>query len=355
MIMAAISRWLPCRGIVRLRRLVCVARTGAASLGRLRSAISARAVGQRRRAAAAGFQAPAARRAEPPAEGCAQRPDHPARRRRLRPGVDLRRRDQHADAEQARRRGHQLQHLPHHVDLLAHARRVAHRAQPPARRQRHDRGARGRLGRLYRRDPQDLGDDGRGACGTTATRPAAIGKWHNTPADQTTAMGPFDRWPTGHGFDYFYGFLAGETSQWEPRLVENTNAVEPPHDEKYHLSEDLAERGIDWLRRPPVVLARQTVLPVLGAGRRARAAPDLQGMGRQVQRQVRRRLGCLSRARLRAPEATGLDSGRYQADAARRIDGRLGQHSRSPAPVPAAADGDLSPASSSTSTRRPAS
>ena len=38
---------------------------------------------------------------------------------------------------------------------------------------------------------------------------AAFGKWHNTPADQTTAMGPFDRWPTGHGFDYFYGFLAG--------------------------------------------------------------------------------------------------------------------------------------------------
>jgi arylsulfatase A-like enzyme len=78
---------------------------------------------------------------------------------------------------------------------------------------------------------------------------AAIGKWHNTPADQTTAMGPFDRWPTGHGFDYFYGFLAGETSQWEPRLVENTNQIEPPHDEKYHLSEDLAQHGIDWLRK----------------------------------------------------------------------------------------------------------
>jgi len=78
---------------------------------------------------------------------------------------------------------------------------------------------------------------------------AAIGKWHNTPANQTTAMGPFDRWPTGHGFDYFYGFLAGETSQWEPRLVENTNPVEPPHDATYHLSEDLAQHGVDWLRR----------------------------------------------------------------------------------------------------------
>ena len=78
---------------------------------------------------------------------------------------------------------------------------------------------------------------------------AAIGKWHNTPADQTTAMGPFDRWPNGHGFDYFYGFLAGETSQWEPRLFENRNAVEPPHSEKYHLSEDLADKAVAWLRR----------------------------------------------------------------------------------------------------------
>jgi len=78
---------------------------------------------------------------------------------------------------------------------------------------------------------------------------AAIGKWHNTPADQTTAMGPFDRWPTGHGFDYFYGFLAGETSQWEPRLFENLNTIEPPHDKTYHLSEDLADRAVTWLRR----------------------------------------------------------------------------------------------------------
>jgi arylsulfatase A-like enzyme len=80
---------------------------------------------------------------------------------------------------------------------------------------------------------------------------AAFGKWHNTPADQTTAMGPFTLWPTGEGigFDYFYGFLAGETSQWEPRLFENLNAIEPPHNANYHLSEDLAQRAIDWLRK----------------------------------------------------------------------------------------------------------
>jgi arylsulfatase len=78
---------------------------------------------------------------------------------------------------------------------------------------------------------------------------SAFGKWHNTPADQTTAMGPFDYWPTGYGFEYFYGFLAGETSQWEPRLIENTTAIEPPHDEKYHLTEDMADRGIAWLKK----------------------------------------------------------------------------------------------------------
>lgn len=87
--------------------------------------------------------------------------------------------------------------------------------------------------------------------GAYGYKTAAFGKWHNTPATETTAMGPFTLWPTGTGigFDYFYGFLAGETSQWEPRLVENLNPIEPPHDEKYHLSEDLADQAITWMRK----------------------------------------------------------------------------------------------------------
>ncbi len=80
---------------------------------------------------------------------------------------------------------------------------------------------------------------------------AAFGKWHNTPAEETTAAGPFDNWPTGVGFDYFYGFLAGEASQYEPHLVRNTTVVLPPKtpEEGYHLSEDLADDAIGWLRR----------------------------------------------------------------------------------------------------------
>lgn len=80
----------------------------------------------------------------------------------------------------------------------------------------------------------------------------AWGKWHNTPATDTTAAGPFDYWPAGYGFEYFYGFLAGEASQYEPHLVRNTTVVHPnaPKDGKpYHLTEDLADDAIGWLRQ----------------------------------------------------------------------------------------------------------
>lgn len=77
---------------------------------------------------------------------------------------------------------------------------------------------------------------------------AAFGKWHNTPPLDTTAAGPFDTWPTAYGFEHFYGFLAGETSQYEPRLYRNTTPIEPPRDENYHLSEDLASQAVNWLQ-----------------------------------------------------------------------------------------------------------
>jgi arylsulfatase len=78
---------------------------------------------------------------------------------------------------------------------------------------------------------------------------AAFGKWHNTPADETTAAGPFGDWPSERGFEHFYGFLAGEASQWEPNLVRNTTVVPPPKtpEQGYHLSEDLADEAIRWL------------------------------------------------------------------------------------------------------------
>ena len=77
---------------------------------------------------------------------------------------------------------------------------------------------------------------------------AAFGKWHNTPDHELGACGPFDRWPTGKGFDYFYGFQGGESSQWYTPLFENTAPIEIPYDNpKWHLSEALANRAIGWI------------------------------------------------------------------------------------------------------------
>lgn len=80
---------------------------------------------------------------------------------------------------------------------------------------------------------------------------SAFGKDHNTPVEQI-ANGPYDRTPTGRGFDYFYGFIAGETSQWEPTLWENTTPVSIPHVDDYedfHLTEAMADKAITWMRR----------------------------------------------------------------------------------------------------------
>jgi len=84
-----------------------------------------------------------------------------------------------------------------------------------------------------------------GAYGYTS---GAFGKWHNTPTIDITPTGPFDQWPTGLGFDYFYGFLAGEASQYEPILFENTLAIDYPDTEGYHLTEDLADHAITFMR-----------------------------------------------------------------------------------------------------------
>jgi len=80
---------------------------------------------------------------------------------------------------------------------------------------------------------------------------AAWGKWHNTPDWETSPMGPFRRWPTGQGFEYWYGFHGGETSQWEPQLFRNEAPVEPPKkpEQGYHLTEDITDDAIAWIHR----------------------------------------------------------------------------------------------------------
>ncbi len=76
-----------------------------------------------------------------------------------------------------------------------------------------------------------------------------FGKNHNVPDWQTSQAGPFDLWPVGLGFEYFYGFIGGDTSQWAPAIVENTRPIEPPHDDpSYNFDKDMADKAIAWLR-----------------------------------------------------------------------------------------------------------
>jgi len=77
---------------------------------------------------------------------------------------------------------------------------------------------------------------------------AAFGKWHQVPDWEATPTGPFDRWPTGEGFERFYGFIGGETDQFDPSLFDGTTPVLRPPGKDYHLTEDLAAKAIGWAR-----------------------------------------------------------------------------------------------------------
>ena len=79
---------------------------------------------------------------------------------------------------------------------------------------------------------------------------AAIGKWHMTPSHVQGAAGPFDRWPSGWGFDYFWGFLGGESGQYDPMIYENDSVDRVyggPSDRSFYLPDAMADKTIEWL------------------------------------------------------------------------------------------------------------
>jgi hypothetical protein len=77
-----------------------------------------------------------------------------------------------------------------------------------------------------------------------------FGKNHNTPAFQYSAAGPFDQWPSGMGFEYFYGFMGGESDQWTPYLFRDHTQIFPWVDKPdYNLTTDMADEAIDYLKR----------------------------------------------------------------------------------------------------------
>ncbi|MGH7278028.1 MAG: sulfatase-like hydrolase/transferase [Candidatus Rokuibacteriota bacterium] len=76
----------------------------------------------------------------------------------------------------------------------------------------------------------------------------AAGKWHLTPLAEATAAGPFEAWPLGRGFDRWYGFHGAMTDEWHPELFEDNHPIDAPDRRGYHLSEDLVDRAIAFVR-----------------------------------------------------------------------------------------------------------
>lgn len=83
---------------------------------------------------------------------------------------------------------------------------------------------------------------------------AQFGKCHEVPVWETSPLGPFTQWPTGSGFERFYGFIAGETNQWVPALYRDTVPIEPPDDPDYHLTVDLTDRAIEWIAQQKALM-----------------------------------------------------------------------------------------------------
>lgn len=98
---------------------------------------------------------------------------------------------------------------------------------------------------------------------------AQFGKCHEVPVWQSSPMGPFDAWPSGGGgFETFYGFIGGENNQWDPALYDGTTPVEPPAtaEEGYHLTEDLADRAVGWIRQQKALMPDKPFFVYLAPG-----------------------------------------------------------------------------------------
>lgn len=93
-----------------------------------------------------------------------------------------------------------------------------------------------------------------------------VGKWHQAGFDEYSNAGPFEQWPLGMGFERFYGFVAGETNQWFPRLAQDNQNIEPPLRPGYHLTEDLTDKAIAFILEQKQVNANKPFFMNLAYG-----------------------------------------------------------------------------------------
>jgi hypothetical protein len=139
-----------------------------------------------------------------------------------------------------------------------------------------------------------------------------FGKWHLTPDNVQGAAGPFDHWPKAWGFDHWWGFLSGAASQYDPIITLDDSTVGVPEGEdgqQYYFPDDLTDKAVEWLHAVRAQDA-QTPWMMYYHRLRPRSAPRGQGVGGQVQRKVRRRVGRAQRADPGPPEGARDRPGR---------------------------------------------
>jgi arylsulfatase len=141
-----------------------------------------------------------------------------------------------------------------------------------------------------------------------------FGKNHNVSGWLHTQAGPFDQWPVGMGFEFFYGFLGGDSSQWQPNLTRNTTLIAPYEGNPgWNLITAMADEAVDYMHRLNAIAPDKPFLVYYAPGATHAAPPD-EGVGREVQGQVRPRLERGARADLRQPEAPRRDPAEREAD-----------------------------------------
>ena len=243
---------------------------------------------------------------EPPTERRTEHPDHPDGRRRLRSRRYLWRPDSYADVERIANDG--ISYNAFHTTSICSPTRAALLTG-----RNHQRVGSGTIAeRAVDWDgytgviPRTSAASPRSSATTATTLPhSANGTTRRRPRqrrwDRSTCGPP----AKASASTISTAFSPARRRNGSRGCIENFNAVEPPHDPKYHLSEDLADKAIDWMREASRVRPRSAVPDVLGAGCRPRSAPHLQRVGGQVQRPVRRRLGRAARRTFKRQKELG--------------------------------------------------
>ena len=142
---------------------------------------------------------------------------------------------------------------------------------------------------------------------------AFFGKNHETAPWEVSVSGPTDRWPTRSGFDKFYGFFGGETDQWNPTLYDGMTRIPTPHTPGYNFMTDMTDQAISWMKFQKALTPDKPFFMYFAPG--ATHAPHHvpEGMDRQEQGPLRRRLGQAARRNAGAADRAGRGAARARS------------------------------------------